>query len=49
MLMAQIEDLIVKAMLSCANSIVPACQMFVPNSNNCFGKLNNMHEKLFTY
>lgn len=37
LLMSQIEDLVVKAILSSANTIVSACRMFVPNCNNCFG------------
>lgn len=36
LLMAQIEDVVVKAMVATASAIVPACQMFVPNVNNCF-------------
>ncbi|KAF2881607.1 hypothetical protein ILUMI_24550 [Ignelater luminosus] len=36
LLMGQIEDLVVKAMLSSASAIVPACQMFVPSISNCF-------------
>ncbi|CAG9818928.1 unnamed protein product [Phaedon cochleariae] len=35
-LMSQIEDLIIKAILASANSIISACKMFVPYSNNCF-------------
>lgn len=35
-LMAQIEDIVVKAILASANSVITACQMFVPNQNNCF-------------
>ncbi|XP_019881583.2 tubulin polyglutamylase TTLL5 isoform X2 [Aethina tumida] len=35
-LMSQIEDLIIKSILSSANSIVSACNMFVPHQNNCF-------------
>ncbi|KAK9884002.1 hypothetical protein WA026_004937 [Henosepilachna vigintioctopunctata] len=35
-LMLQIEDLVIKAILASANSIVAACRMFVPNLNNCF-------------
>lgn len=34
--MAQIEDIVVKAILASANSVITACQMFVPNQNNCF-------------
>ncbi|CAG9861928.1 unnamed protein product [Phyllotreta striolata] len=36
LLMSQIEDLIIKACLSCANSVISACKMFVPYNNNCF-------------
>lgn len=36
MLMANIEDLIIKSILSCAQSVISACRMFVPNGNNCF-------------
>ncbi|KAF5305739.1 hypothetical protein FQR65_LT07635 [Abscondita terminalis] len=36
LLMSQIEDVVVKAMLATAGSIVPACQMFQPHLNNCF-------------
>ncbi|XP_005191219.1 tubulin polyglutamylase TTLL5 [Musca domestica] len=36
MLMANIEDLIIKSIFSCAQSIISACRMFVPNGNNCF-------------
>ncbi|XP_037913372.1 tubulin polyglutamylase TTLL5 isoform X4 [Hermetia illucens] len=35
-LMASIEDLIIKSMFACAQSIISACRMFVPNGNNCF-------------
>lgn len=35
-LMANIEDLIIKSMFACAQSINAACRMFVPNGNNCF-------------
>eukprot|EP00099_Drosophila_melanogaster_P013190 NP_001287520.1 uncharacterized protein Dmel_CG31108, isoform B [Drosophila melanogaster] len=35
-LMLNIEDLIIKAVLACAQSIISACRMFVPNGNNCF-------------
>lgn len=38
LLMSQIEDVVVKTMLACANTIVTACKMFVPHNNNCFGK-----------
>lgn len=34
--MAQIEDIVVKAIITSANSIISACQMFVPNQSNCF-------------
>ncbi|XP_034664428.1 tubulin polyglutamylase TTLL5 [Drosophila subobscura] len=35
-LMLNIEDLIIKAILACAQTIISACRMFVPNGNNCF-------------
>lgn len=35
-LMLQIEDIVIKAILASANSIVSACKMFVPNVSNCF-------------
>ncbi|KAH8357845.1 hypothetical protein KR200_011071, partial [Drosophila serrata] len=35
-LMLNIEDLIIKAVLACAQSVISACRMFVPNGNNCF-------------
>lgn len=35
-LMANIEDLIIKSIFSCAQSVISACRMFVPNGNNCF-------------
>ncbi|XP_044265765.1 tubulin polyglutamylase TTLL5 isoform X1 [Tribolium madens] len=35
-LMSQVEDLVIKAILASANSIISACKMFVPNPNNCF-------------
>lgn len=35
-LMQAIEDVIIKSILSCSQSIVSACRMFVPNSSNCF-------------
>ncbi|XP_017779689.1 PREDICTED: tubulin polyglutamylase TTLL5 isoform X2 [Nicrophorus vespilloides] len=35
-LMSQVEDLVIKAILSSGNSIVTACKMFVPNAANCF-------------
>jgi tubulin polyglutamylase TTLL5 len=34
--MLNIEDIIVKAILSCTQSIVSACRMFVNHFNNCF-------------
>lgn len=34
--MLNIEDIIVKAILSCTQSIVSACRMFVNYSQNCF-------------
>ncbi|XP_068154316.1 tubulin polyglutamylase TTLL5-like isoform X2 [Drosophila tropicalis] len=36
LLMLNIEDLIIKAVLACAQTIISACRMFVPSSNNCF-------------
>ncbi|XP_057653784.1 tubulin polyglutamylase TTLL5 isoform X5 [Diorhabda carinulata] len=36
LLMSQIEDVIIKAILACANSVISACKMFVPYTNNCF-------------
>lgn len=36
MLMKNIEDLIIKSIFACAQSIISACRMFVPSSNNCF-------------
>ncbi|KAK3537762.1 hypothetical protein QTP70_017850, partial [Hemibagrus guttatus] len=36
LLMGQIEDLIIKAMLSAELQIATACKMFVPHRNNCF-------------
>lgn len=38
LLMSQIEDVVIKAILACSNTIVSACKMFVPHNNNCFGK-----------
>lgn len=35
-LMLNIEDVIIKSIFSCSQSIVSAVRMFVPNSNNCF-------------
>lgn len=35
-LMAQIEDIVVKAILASAHSIITAVQMFVPNPVTCF-------------
>ncbi|XP_067616177.1 tubulin polyglutamylase TTLL5 isoform X2 [Eurosta solidaginis] len=35
-LMASIEDLIIKSILSCAQTIISACRMFVPSGSNCF-------------
>ncbi len=37
-LMGQIEDLIIKALLSAEIHIATACKMFVPHRCNCFGK-----------
>ncbi|KAJ8962622.1 hypothetical protein NQ318_001015 [Aromia moschata] len=36
LLMSQIEDMVIKAVLGSANSIISACKMFVPHNNNCF-------------
>ncbi|KAH8417113.1 hypothetical protein KR222_003669, partial [Zaprionus bogoriensis] len=36
LLMLNIEDLIIKAVLACAQTIISACRMFVPNVSNCF-------------
>ncbi|XP_060790622.1 tubulin polyglutamylase TTLL5 isoform X6 [Neoarius graeffei] len=36
LLMRQIEDLIIKAVLSAELQIATACKMFVPHRNNCF-------------
>ncbi|KAM9466223.1 tubulin polyglutamylase TTLL5 isoform 2-T3 [Clarias gariepinus] len=36
LLMSQIEDLIIKAVLSAESQIALACKMFVPHRNNCF-------------
>lgn len=35
-LMVNIEEVVVKSILACSQSIVSACRMFVPNGNNCF-------------
>lgn len=35
-LMLNIEEVVVKSILACSQSIVSACRMFVPNGNNCF-------------
>ncbi|KAG5889397.1 hypothetical protein JTB14_018271 [Gonioctena quinquepunctata] len=35
-LMSQIEDMVIKAILASANSVISACKMFVPYPNNCF-------------
>ncbi|XP_055371763.1 probable beta-tubulin polyglutamylase isoform X3 [Condylostylus longicornis] len=35
-LMSSIEDLIIKSLFACAQSVISACRMFVPNGNNCF-------------
>lgn len=37
LLMSQVEDLVIKAILASANSITAACKMFVAHPNNCFG------------
>lgn len=36
-LMRQVEDLIIKAILSAELQIAAACKMFVPHKTNCFG------------
>lgn len=36
-LMRQVEDLIIKAVLSAELQIATACKMFVPHKTNCFG------------
>lgn len=35
-LMQAIEDVIIKSIFACSQSIVSACRMFVPNQSNCF-------------
>lgn len=35
--MRQVEDLIIKAVLSAELQIATACKMFVPHKTNCFG------------
>lgn len=35
-LMVNIEEVIIKAIMSCTQPIVSACRMFLPNFNNCF-------------
>ncbi|XP_036320674.1 tubulin polyglutamylase TTLL5 [Rhagoletis pomonella] len=35
-LMSSIEDLIVKSIFACAQTVISACRMFVPSGNNCF-------------
>lgn len=35
-LMQNIEDVIIKSIFACSQSIVSACKMFVPHQNNCF-------------
>lgn len=37
LLMSHIEDVVIKAVLAPANSIICASKMFVPHPNNCFG------------
>uniref|UniRef100_A0A671QIS9 Tubulin--tyrosine ligase-like protein 5 n=1 Tax=Sinocyclocheilus anshuiensis TaxID=1608454 RepID=A0A671QIS9_9TELE len=44
LLMGQIEDLIIKAVLSAEIHIATACKMFVPHRCNCFGKTDHNHE-----
>lgn len=41
LLMSQVEDVVVKAILTSANSIISACKMFVPHYANCFGKFSS--------
>ncbi|XP_050312018.1 tubulin polyglutamylase TTLL5 isoform X2 [Anthonomus grandis grandis] len=36
LLMSQIEDVVIKAVLAPGSSIISACKMFVPHQNNCF-------------
>uniref|UniRef100_V5G4R9 Tubulin--tyrosine ligase-like protein 5 n=1 Tax=Anoplophora glabripennis TaxID=217634 RepID=V5G4R9_ANOGL len=36
LLMSQIEDMVIKAILASANSIISACKMFVPHPYNCY-------------
>uniref|UniRef100_A0A8C7DAP1 Tubulin--tyrosine ligase-like protein 5 n=1 Tax=Oncorhynchus kisutch TaxID=8019 RepID=A0A8C7DAP1_ONCKI len=36
LLMSQVEDLVIKAVLSAELQIATACKMFVPHRNNCF-------------
>lgn len=38
-LMKQVEDLIIKAVLSAELQIATACKMFVPHKTNCFGNI----------
>lgn len=40
-LMAAVEDLVVKSILSSAQTITAAARVFVPNFFNCFGKNTN--------
>lgn len=35
-LMLAIEDVIIKSIFACSQSIISACRMFVPSPNNCF-------------
>lgn len=39
-LMEQIEDLVIKALLSVELHIATACKMFIPHRTNCFGKIH---------
>uniref|UniRef100_A0A4W5K641 Tubulin--tyrosine ligase-like protein 5 n=1 Tax=Hucho hucho TaxID=62062 RepID=A0A4W5K641_9TELE len=39
LLMSQVEDLVIKAVLSAELQIATACKMFVPHRNNCFGHI----------
>ena len=41
--MKRIEDLVVKAIITALPPVVTACKMFVPNRNNCFGKIMAIH------
>lgn len=43
LLMSQVEDLVIKAMLASASSITAACKMFVAYASNCFGMKKYHH------